>query len=156
MFCIFQAERKTLNRIAYRLLLISDLLARVDGAKYFSKIGLLNGFYQIRKRKEDILKTTFTTPYGIFEFKVMPLRPCGAPSTFQYLMDTCFHEPTDITDTPVPFSQLIAVYLLDDICIFSSSEPIFISIVNLYSSTVHSSCTRPARGLQARLQTYQV
>jgi hypothetical protein len=113
---------KTLNRIAYRLPRISDLLARVNGANYFSKIDLLDGFYQIRMREQDVPKTASTTPYGNFEFKVMPMGLCGAPSTFQYLMDTCFHEPSTLVDgITVPFSQFIAVYL-DDICIFSNSE----------------------------------
>jgi hypothetical protein len=112
---------KTLNRIAYRLPRISDLLARVNGATYFSKIDLLNGFYQIRMREEDIPKTGFTTPYGNFEFRVMPMGLCGAPSTFQYLMDACFHEPTVLeSGTSTPFIQFTAVYL-DDICIFSNN-----------------------------------
>ena len=43
---------KTLNRIAYRLPRISELLARVNGAQYFSKLDLLDGFYQIRMKQE--------------------------------------------------------------------------------------------------------
>jgi hypothetical protein len=101
---------KTLNRIAYRLPRISDLLTRVNGATYFSKIDLLNGFYQIRMREEDIPKTGFTTPYGNFEFRVMPMGLCGAPSTFQYLMDACFHEPTVLASgISTPFIQLVAL-----------------------------------------------
>jgi RNase H-like domain found in reverse transcriptase/Reverse transcriptase (RNA-dependent DNA polymerase)/Integrase zinc binding domain/Integrase core domain/Retroviral aspartyl protease len=112
---------KTLNRIAYRLPRISDLLARVNGASYFSKIDLLDGFYQIRMKEEDIEKTAFTTPYGNYEFKVMPMGLCGAPSTFQFLMDACFHDPADLQGVAVAFSNFIACYL-DDVCIFSSSK----------------------------------
>ena len=114
---------KTLNRIAYRLPRISELLAQVNGAQYFSKLDLLDGFCQIRMKQEDIPKTTFTTPYGNYEFRVMPMGLCGAPSTFQYLMDSCFHAPTTVgaSGTAVPFSHFTAVYL-DDICIFSATE----------------------------------
>lgn len=45
---------KTLNRIAYRLPRISELLTRVSGATYFSRIDLLDGFYQVRMRQEEI------------------------------------------------------------------------------------------------------
>ena len=45
---------------------------------------------------------------------------CGAPSTFQYLMDDVFRTPLDVDGTPVPSSKFLAVYL-DDLCIFSSS-----------------------------------
>jgi hypothetical protein len=84
---------KTLNRIAYRLPRVADLLIRVSSASVFSKIDLLSGFYQVRMRASDIPKTGFVTPYGNFEFKVMPMGLCGAPSTFQYLMDSVFREP---------------------------------------------------------------
>ena len=113
---------KTLNRIAYRLPRISELLARISTAKYFSKLDLLDGFYQIRMRACDVEKTAFTTPYGNFEFRVMPMGLCGAPSTFQYLMDNTFREPVTLSNgITVAFHQFIAIYL-DDVCIFSSTE----------------------------------
>ena len=45
---------------------------------------------------------------------------CGAPSTFQYLMDDVFRTPLDVDGTPVPSWKFLALHL-DDICIFSSS-----------------------------------
>jgi hypothetical protein len=94
---------------------------RANGATYFSKIDSLNGFDQIRMREKDIPKTGFTTPYGDFEFRVSPMGLCGAPSTFQCLMDACFNEPTVLENgLSTPFIQFTAVYLLD-ICIFSSN-----------------------------------
>jgi hypothetical protein len=112
---------KTLDRIAYRLPRISDLLGRGNGATYCSKIDLLDGFYQIRMREADIPKTAFTTPFGNFEFRVMPMGLCGTPSTCQYLMDACFHEPADLQGAKVPFARFTACYL-DDVCIFSASK----------------------------------
>jgi hypothetical protein len=113
---------KTLNRIAYRLPRISDLVARVSSAKYFSKLDLLDGYYQIRMKPDHIPKTAFTTPMGNFEFRVMPMGLCGAPSTFQYTMDEAFREPALLADGKiVPFEKFIAVYL-DDVCIFSSTR----------------------------------
>ena len=113
---------KTLNRIAYRLPRISELLARLSKAKFFSKLDLLDGFYQVRVRDADVGKTAFTTPYGNYEFKVMPMGLCGAPSTFQYLMDETFRENVALPDgCTVPFATFIAIYL-DDVCIFSVTE----------------------------------
>ena len=36
---------------------------------------------------ESRKKTAFMTPYGLFEFNVMPFGLHGAPATFQLMMD---------------------------------------------------------------------
>ena len=113
---------KTLNRIAYRLPRTADLLTRMSGACYFSKLDLLDGYYQIRMKKEDIPKTAFTTPYGNFEFLVMPMGLCGAASTFQFLMDDAFRNNIQLPSGQyLSFLHFIAIYL-DDVCIFSRSR----------------------------------
>ena len=70
----------------------------------------------------DIEKTAFTTPHGNFEFKVMPMGLCGAPCTFQYLVDSTFRKPVVLPNgAVVAFEKFIATYL-DDVCIFSLSS----------------------------------
>ena len=39
-----------------------------------------------KKNEEDVIKTTFTTPWGTFAFKVMPFGLTNAPTTFQCFM----------------------------------------------------------------------
>ena len=36
---------------------------------------------------EDYKKTDFVTRYGLYEYSVLPLGLCNAPSTFYYLMN---------------------------------------------------------------------
>ena len=106
---------KTLNRIASRLPRIADLLARVSRSAYFSKLDLLDGFYQIRMRESDIEKTAIATPFGNYHFRVMPMGLCGAPGTFQRVMDDTFHAPAhlDANAPAVPFSNFLAIHLDD-------------------------------------------
>ncbi|GBG86598.1 hypothetical protein CBR_g41663 [Chara braunii] len=88
---------------------IDDLLDRVQGCRYFSKIDLKSGYHQIAIRPEDQHKTAFQTRYGLYEFVVMPFGLCNAPGTFQHAMNRIFHDYLD---------KFIVVYL-DDILIFS-------------------------------------
>ncbi|GBG89959.1 hypothetical protein CBR_g50049 [Chara braunii] len=88
---------------------IDDLLDRVQGCRYFTKIDLKSGYHQIAIRPEDQHKTAFQTRYGLYEFVVMPFGLCNAPGTFQHAMNMIFHDYLD---------KFIVVYL-DDILLFS-------------------------------------
>ncbi|GBG84576.1 hypothetical protein CBR_g38857 [Chara braunii] len=90
---------------------IDDLLDRVQGCKYYSKIDLKSGYHQIAIRPEDQQKTTFQTRYGLYEFVVMPFGLCNAPGTFQHATNRIFHDHLD---------KFVVVYL-DEILIFSKS-----------------------------------
>lgn len=114
-------NKNTLNKIAYRLPHIATLLDQVTAAQYFTKLDLTSGYWQIPMRAQDIPKTGFTTPYGNFEFRVMPFGLCGAPATFQHMMDTVFGTPTELQSSQnLSFAEFVAIYL-DDVCIFSNT-----------------------------------
>lgn len=64
-------DYRGLNKITvknrYPLPLISEILDRVAGAQYFSKLDVKEAYYQIRIREGDEWKTAFRTRYGLFE-----------------------------------------------------------------------------------------
>ena len=52
---------------------ISDFIDQLSEAKYITTLDLTKGYWQIPIKKEDQCKTAFITPFGLFEFKRMPL-----------------------------------------------------------------------------------
>ena len=98
----------------YRTPRIDEALDRMRGAKYFSKLDLRSGFYQVRIKPGHEDRTAFQTEWGSFQFKVMPFGLANAPATFQRTMDMAFQ---DFSTGDNPFTT---VYM-DDIVIFSKT-----------------------------------
>jgi hypothetical protein len=91
----------------YPLPRIHDLLDKMQGVTVFSTLDLLSAYYQIRLTDEDIQKSAFRTPIGLYEYMVLPFGLTNAPSVFMAAMNDILSE-----------LGFVAVYL-DDILIYS-------------------------------------
>ena len=76
----------------YPIPLISELIAKVQGAKIFTSIDLQQGYNNICIKKGDEWKATFITNHGLFEPTVMFFGLTNSPATFQTMMNTIFAE----------------------------------------------------------------
>jgi hypothetical protein len=79
----------------YPLPRIDDLFDQLYGACVFSKIVLRSRYHQLKVQECDILKMTFVSRYGLYEFTVMTFGLTNAPAYLMYLMNKAFMEYLD-------------------------------------------------------------
>ena len=90
--------------------LIQELLDKVKDSKYFTKLDVRWGYYNIRIREGDEWKAAFRTNLGLFEPTVMFFGLTNAPATFQGFVNDIFSKLIN--------EESVVVYL-DDILIYS-------------------------------------
>jgi len=100
-------------RNRYPLPLIPDIMNRVQGAKYFTKLDVRWGYNNIRIREGDEWKAAFRTNRGSYEPLVMFFGLCNSPATFQTMMNDIFKELID---------EGVVVVYMDDILIFTKTK----------------------------------
>ena len=77
---------------AYPLPLISDVIDKLQGSRYFTKLDIRWGYNNVRIKEEDEWKAAFKTNKGLFEPTIMFFRLCNSPATFQNMMDHTFSD----------------------------------------------------------------
>jgi len=63
--------------------LIPELINKLLGAQFFTKLDVCWGYNNIRIWEGDKYKMAFKTPLGLFESCIMTFGLCNAPATFQ-------------------------------------------------------------------------
>ena len=66
---------------------IDEMYAKLKGAKVFSTIGLRSGYHHIALGKDSRAKTALVTPFGKYEFLMVPFGLAQAPAYFELLMN---------------------------------------------------------------------
>jgi hypothetical protein len=90
---------------------VDELLRLVASGKIFSILDQTNAFFQTRMRTEDIPLTAVKTPWGLYEWVVMPMGLTNAPATHQARLEEALGK----------LINSVCVVYLDDIVIFSNS-----------------------------------
>ena len=112
-FCIdFRKLNAKTIRDSYALPRIDETLDCLSGSKWFTKLDLRSGYWQVEMREQDKPKTAFTVgPLGFYECNRMPFGLTNAPATFQRLMERCLKD----------LHLKECLIYLDDIIIFSKT-----------------------------------
>lgn len=112
----------------YPLPNIQDLLHRIQGSSFFSKLDMASGYHQISVAPKDRHKTGFITKYGSFQWNVLPFGLCNGPSHFMRMMNKLLRKGS--------MDKYVVVYL-DDILIFSKSHKEHVTHVTSVLKLLH-------------------
>ncbi|GJX41706.1 retrovirus-related pol polyprotein from transposon TNT 1-94 [Tanacetum coccineum] len=114
--CIdYHVLNKVTIKNKYPIPLIADLFDQLRNARYFTKLDLRSGYYQVRITEGDEAKTTYVTRYGSYEFLIMPFGFTNALATFFTLMNKLFHHQA------VSLTKFV-VYSLDEVVVYSHKK----------------------------------
>jgi hypothetical protein len=108
-------DYRALNAITIKdrfpLPLPEELIDKLQGKRFFSKMDFWSGYSQNRVATEDIEKTTFVGPDGLWEWLVIPQGIATAPAWFMRM----------VTELLAPHKAYCVVFI-DDILIFSATQ----------------------------------
>ncbi len=89
-------DLRDLNKVIkcehYQIPTKEEVLAKMSGAKYFSKLDARSGFHQIKLDKKSLMMTTFNTPFGRYRHTRLPIGICSDPEVFQKTMTQCLED----------------------------------------------------------------
>ena len=104
-FCVDYRHLNELSKSdAYPMPRVDDLIAQLGGAKYVTTLDVTRGYWQVPMEQASKEKTAFVTPYGLFQFRMMPF----VQNSFQRLIDQVIRGAEAFTSA-----------YLDDLVIFS-------------------------------------
>ena len=69
---------------------MDDLLDKLVHTHFLSAIDLASGYHQVHLAKDASEKTAFISRYGLFEYTVLPLGVCNAPSNVSEVDVQCY------------------------------------------------------------------
>lgn len=108
-FCL---DFRKLNSVSkfdpYPMPRVDDLIEKLGSARYLTTLDLCKGYWQVPLSPDSKEFTAFKTPFGHYQFRVLPFGLHGAPATFQRMIDQILRG-----------TEGYAAAYLDDIIIYS-------------------------------------
>ncbi|GJV04102.1 reverse transcriptase domain-containing protein, partial [Tanacetum coccineum] len=92
----------------FSLPFMDQMLERLAGNEHYCFLDGFSGYFQIPIDPQDQEKTTFTCPYGMFTYRLIPFGLCNAPGTFQRCMMAILHDMIEETMEGIVLSHKIS------------------------------------------------
>ena len=81
---------KAILRPHYPPRALEDVLPKLAGAQYFTKLDARSGYWTIKLSNDSSLLTTFNTPFGRYRYLRLPFGLKSSQDEFQRRVDECF------------------------------------------------------------------
>jgi len=96
-FCMnYRKLNALIKRNRYSILLIDEVLARIQDSKYLTQLNIIVAFNKLRMSSESEDLTTFVTFFNIYKYKVMLFKLINEFAFFQYYINNvlfdCLHK----------------------------------------------------------------
>ena len=95
-----------------------EIFTRLANDHYFTKLDLSKGYWQIPVHPEAREKTSFVSPSGLYQFRMMPFGLVNAPATFSRMMRSLLHGISQVDN------------YIDDILIHTSTWEMHMKILS--------------------------
>ena len=66
---------------------IDGMLDHIGQSRFITTLDLAKGYWKVPVGPADKEKSAFSSPMGLYQFRVMPFGLSGVPATFQRMMD---------------------------------------------------------------------
>ena len=87
---------KAIKRQHYPLNTIDKVIAKIPGAKVFSKLDAKSGFWQMRLDSKSSKMCTFNSPWGRYRFLRLPFGTIDASEVYQRVLSEYFSEWSEV------------------------------------------------------------
>jgi hypothetical protein len=98
------------ERLNFPMPLIADVIAKLQGARFFCRFDLRRGFWQVSMHPDSIYLTAFITPDGVWEYNRGPMGTMNLPQFFS----------SEITLIFFDMFSFLCVFI-DDVFIFAQT-----------------------------------
>ena len=95
---------------SHLLLRVDNILSNCAKEKIWAAIDMTDSFFQMRMHPDDVPLTAVLTPFGLYEWLVMPMGLCNASAIHQHRVAVALYE----------YIGKICYMYLDDIIIWSN------------------------------------
>ena len=83
---------QALIRPVHRGPTLNDILPKLNNMQYMSIINASSGYHNLKLDKQSSFLTTFSCPFGRYQYKHLPFRAVPAGNIFQHKIDEIFND----------------------------------------------------------------